>query len=151
MRKLAQLSIHPNVAEQEEIRMKDVEQGLQRRAALRSSGPHRSKPIIRVTTTEDEISPPSAALRRDKEGGRTQTNGRDADGNDAESERDLTSISFSQSHTNLAVPSAHRVSSDSSRSLPELPGDIQIVRCMSYSPNGMFLCIGNSRSEFKFA
>ncbi|KAH8112417.1 hypothetical protein DFH11DRAFT_1607505 [Phellopilus nigrolimitatus] len=45
----------------------------------------------------------------------------------------------SYSHSNLTVPAARR--------LPGLPGDVQIVRGMRYSPNGMFLCIGNGSPQ----
>ena len=50
----------------------------------------------------------------------------------------------------LAVPSVQsfgrpRGSSESSRSLPPLPQDAPVTRSLQYSPNGMFLCVGNNR------
>ena len=123
---------------------KDVEKGLhQRTSTIRRPAP----PIIQVTDTDRETAPATGDSMHAK--GRTSINDidRSRTGNEGEvdSEGDLTSISFANLQENLVVPSAHRVSSDSSRSLPTLPSDASITRCMSYSPNGMFLCVGNIR------
>ncbi|OCB88689.1 hypothetical protein A7U60_g4163 [Sanghuangporus baumii] len=155
---------------------KDVEKGLHLRVpSYRRSAP----PIIRVTDTEREEATPQSNTPGNRDGEHTHSHihtadhhspthlhrtssliPRPASGDDvhnpksdsaSEDGSDLTSLSFSQSHTqvhaNLTVPSAQRVSSDSSRSLPALPPDVQIARCMAYSPNGMFLCIGNASPQ----
>ena len=53
-------------------------------------------------------------------------------------------LSGSHLHS-FRVTHSQRLSSDSSRSLPPIPQDNEMVRCMQYSPNGMYLCIGNCR------
>ncbi|KAL5478267.1 hypothetical protein ACEPAI_2451 [Sanghuangporus weigelae] len=155
---------------------KDVEKGLHLRVpSYRRSAP----PVIRVTDTEQEEATPQLNASGNRDGEHTHSRIHTADHHSpthlrrtssliprpvsgagvhdpksdsvSEDGSDLTSLSFSQSHTqvhtNLAVPSAQRVSSDSSRSLPALPPDVQIARCMAYSPNGMFLCIGNASPQ----
>ncbi|KAL5514881.1 hypothetical protein ACEPAG_2197 [Sanghuangporus baumii] len=154
----------------------DVEKGLHLRVpSYRRSAP----PVIRITDTEQEEATPHSNAPGNRDGEHTHSHIYTADhhfpthlrrtssliprpvsvpgvhdpksGSASEDGSDLTSLSFSQSHTqvhaNLAVPPAQRVSSDSSRSLPALPPDVQIARCMAYSPNGMFLCIGNASPQ----
>ena len=52
--------------------------------------------------------------------------------------------------SNLDVPSVQQPSSEDGRSLPPLPTDVHVVSCLAYSPNGCFLCIGNSRFTLHF-
>ncbi|THH09698.1 hypothetical protein EW145_g1827 [Phellinidium pouzarii] len=127
MRRLTQVSIRASVFPTDKIGVKDVEQGLHSKDKLTGNlaATVGDRPVIQVTDTE-----PVSGF---------------ATIGETSSEPDLARGSFLRS--NLTVPVARRMSSDSSRSLPSLPPDVQIVRCMQYSPNGMFLCIGNSCTQ----
>ncbi|KAI5116591.1 hypothetical protein M0805_005186 [Coniferiporia weirii] len=127
VKRLTQVSIRASMLPPDKIVLKDVEQGFRSTTpAANSPTPAGVRPVIRVTDTDPPLSSNAAP---------------DA----PPSEPDLTRSSLAR--MSLVVPAAHRVSSDSSRSLPPLPRDVQVVRCMRYSPNGMFLCIGNSSPQ----
>ncbi|EJD01997.1 uncharacterized protein FOMMEDRAFT_134626 [Fomitiporia mediterranea MF3/22] len=143
-RNLGQLSLRPVSGARDSGDPKDIEKGVRPRTSVRTVAP----PIIHVTDTEPDMTTTAPTNNlTDNPGHTPPASPQYPMDSDSDSEHDLTSLSFSHAHTNLVVPSAHRVSSDSSRSLPALPNDVQVARCMAYSPNGMFLCIGNNSPQ----